>query len=222
MTHRQTPKPSSMPIDREAWSRQLHLSNFVNTYYQYRDLESLESCRRVLSIGPGQGLGVQVLRWCGYDVTTLDIDDTFEPDYLGSVHEMNMFTDGQFDAAIASHVLEHMAEPYLDPALQEIARISRYALIYLPVHGRHVQLRFIPGIKGLDFSFIMDIFNYFEKPDSIAPRYMSNQHFWEIGMRSFRVKDMVNRMSKFFNIISVYRNRDWLPSQNFVLKTKRI
>jgi len=222
MTPRQTPKPSVMPIDREAWRTQLNLPNFVNAYYQYRDLESLESCRRVLSIGPGQGLGVQVLRWRGYDVTTLDIDDTFKPDYLGSVHDMKMFTDGQFDATITSHVLEHMAEPYLDPALQEIARISRYALIYLPVHGRHAQLRFIPGFKGLDFSFIMDIFNYFEKPDSITPRYMSNQHFWEIGMRGFRLNDMVKRMSKFFNIISVYRNRDWLPSQNFVLKTKRI
>jgi hypothetical protein len=219
---RQTPEPTVMPVDRETWNRQLHLSNFVNAYYQYRDLESLESCRNVLSIGPGQGFGVQVLRWRGYQVTTLDIDEISKPDYVGSVHDMKMFTDGQFDAAVTSHVLEHMAEPYLDTALQEIARIGRYALIYLPVHGRHVQLRFIPGFKGLDFSYIMDIFNYFEKPDGITPRYMSNQHFWEIGMRGFRVKDMVRKLSKFFYIISVYRNRDWLPSQNFVLKTKRI
>jgi hypothetical protein len=31
--------PSVMAIDREIWKEQLHLSNFVNTYYQYRDLK---------------------------------------------------------------------------------------------------------------------------------------------------------------------------------------
>ena len=64
--------------------------------------------------------------------------------------------------------------------------------------------------------------NYFEKPDGITSRYMANQHFWEIGMRGFRIKDVVRRMSVCFEILSIYRNRDWLPSQNFVLKSRMI
>jgi hypothetical protein len=114
-----------------------------------------------------------------------------------------------------------LAEPYLDSALGEIARVGRYALIYLPVHGRHIQIRFLPGFKDIDLSVILDIFDYFKKPDGITPRYMSGQHFWEIGMRGFRVKDMTSRVSQFFSIISAYRNRDWLPSYNFVLKSKK-
>lgn len=214
------PKPTLMPVDREAWAKQLHLSNFVNTYYQYRDLQLCQECKSILIVGPGQGLDTEVLKWRGYEITTLDIDETFRPNYVGSVHEMNMFADGQFDVIIASHVLEHLAEPYLDASLSEISRVGRYAIIYLPVHGRHVQLRFIPGFKDLDISLIVDIFNYFKKPDGITPRYMANQHFWEIGMRGFRVKDMRKRMSQFFDIICVYRNRDWVPSYNFVLRSK--
>lgn len=214
------PSPDVMPGDREAWAGELNLSNFVNTYYQLRDLQLCTNVKKVLIVGPGQGLDTHILKWRGYDVVTLDIDDTFRPDVIASVHDMSMFNDGQFDAVISSHVLEHLAEPYLEPALKEIARVGRYALIYLPFHGRHLHLRFIPGFRGIDLSFILDIFNYFERPNGISPRYMANQHFWEVGMRGYRVKDMLRRMSRFFEILSVYRNRDWLPSQNFILKVK--
>lgn len=215
----QHPEPAVMPMDRNQWFKELHLCNFVNSYYQFRDLQGLPECRSILLIGPGQGLDTQILRWRGYDVMTFDIDDTFQPDVSGSVHKMGMFTTGQFDAVIASHVLEHLAEPLLDRSLREIARIGRYAIIYLPVHGRHIQLRLIPGFMGLDFSLVFDLFSYWKKPDGITPHYMAGQHYWEVGMRGFRVRDLIRRMSPYFEIVSVYRNKDWLPSQNFVLRS---
>ncbi len=215
------PSPTVMPVDRKAWFGELHLSNFVNSYYQFRDVQSLPNCRRVLIIGPGQGLVPEVLKWRGYQVTTFDIDETFNPDIVGSVHDLSVFRDRQFDAVIASHVLEHLPETYLDTALKELARVARYAILYLPVHGRHLHLRFI-GIKNIDWSFILDLFNPLEKPDGVTPRYMAKQHFWEIGMRGFRTKDMVKRFSNGFEVLSFYRNRDWLPSMNFILRSKCI
>jgi len=214
------PKPSVMPVDREKWFRELNLSNFVNSYCQYRDLQRVGNCRKVLIVGPGQGLDTQVLKWRGYKVTTFDIDDTFQPDQVGSVHDLSRFGDGQFDAAIASHVLEHLPEPYLDRSLWELARVARYSLIYLPVHRRHFHLRIAPGFKDIDLSLILDIFNPFERPDGTTPKYMGGQHYWEIGMRGYRVKDMIKRMSPFFHVISVYRNKDWISSQNFLLESK--
>lgn len=214
------PPPGVMPLDRERWFGELHFSNFVNTYCQYLDLQSIKNCRTVLIVGPGQGLDTQVLKWRGYEVITLDVDETFKPDLIGSVHDLSIFGDGHFDAVIASHVLEHLAEPYLDTALREIARVGRHALVYLPVHGRHLQLRLIPGFKELDISLVLDLYNYFRKPDGITPRYMGGQHYWEIGMRGYRVKDIVKRVSRYFEVLSVYRNKDWLPSQNFVLNSK--
>jgi len=218
----QTPLPTVMPVNRMEWYKKLDISNFINTYYQYSDLQQLENCNNILIVGPGQGLDTHVLKWRGYKVTTLDIDDTFMPDHKGSIHDMSIFFEGEFDAVIASHVLEHLAVSYLDSALDEIARIGRYALIYLPVAGRHGQFSFIPGVRNISISWIWDIFNYFRKPDGITPAYCSNQHFWEVGMRGYRVKDLLKRMECRFEVIAAYRNHHWLPSFNFVLKSKKL
>jgi hypothetical protein len=222
MSHGKAPIPTVMPVDREKWAKQLSLSNFINTYFQYRDLQNLGDPTDVLIVGPGQGLDKIVLEWRGFHVTTFDIDSSFSPDHIGSVHDLNMFSSGLFDVVIASHVLEHLAVPYLKPALKEIARVGRYALIYLPVHGKHLQWRFMTSARRLDLSFILDIYNFFRKPNGIAPRYSSGQHFWEVGMRGFKVKDMKRRFLPFFNVMKVYRNREWLPSMNFVLKSKLV
>jgi len=214
------PAPSVMPIDRAKWAAELDLSNFVNAYYQYRDLQQLEGVNRILIVGPGQGFGTQVLRWRGYQVTTFDIDQTFHPDVIGSVHDMSSLKDKEFDAIVASHVLEHLPEPYLDSALREISRVGRYALIYLPVHGAHAQIRLRSNFRDIDLSMILDLFNYFERPNGVTARYMEGQHYWEVGMRGFRKSDLIRRMARFFDVLGSYRNRDWLPSLNFIVCSK--
>jgi hypothetical protein len=152
-------------------------------------------------------------------VTTFDIDGTFDPDVRGSVHDMRMFETRQFDVVIASHVLEHLAVSYLERALEELARVARFALVYLPVAGRHAQVRAIPGFKRLDLSIVIDLFNYFARPDGASSPYCQGQHFWEIGRPGFRVRQVRERLARHFEILDAYRNRDWTPSYNFVLRS---
>ena len=216
-----SPAPHVTPVNREVWFRQLNLSNFVNASYQLRDLQTCGDIASILVIGPGQGLDTAVFRWRGYKVTTFDIDDTFKPDVIGSCHEMPMFDRGQFDAVIASHVLEHLPVPYLDLALREIARVGRLALVYLPVSGRALHLRFVPGAFGIDLSLIVDLMPFWHKPDGLTPRYCQGQHYWEVGLRGFRKSDLIRRFSEEFEVLKVYRNRDWTPSQNFILRSRR-
>lgn len=213
--------PGIMPIDREAWARQLGLCNFINAYSQLRDLTRLPNVRRVLIIGPGQGLDPVVLRWRGFEVTTFDIDATFSPDVLGSVRDMRMFRDAEFDAAVASHVLEHLPLRHLDSALGEIARVSRHALVYLPVNGLSLQFRFSAGFRDWDWSRIIDIRKWWRKPDDEVARYMSGQHYWELGLRGCSTKDVKARMERLFNLVDAYRNHDWRPSMNFLLSSRQ-
>ena len=222
MTSNHVPQPSVMPLDREAWKRQLHLSQFVNTYYQYRDLSNcVGGSGRVLIIGPGAGLDALVMRWKGYQVTTFDIDETFSPDVLGSCHHMPMFGDGQFDAVIASHVLEHLPVPFLDSALSEIARVASFAIIYLPVAGRHAQVSMKPMVRGKSVGLVMDLFPFWERPSGDRLAYGGGQHYWEIGYKGFRVKDLTSRFNSHFDILQHYRNTDWIPSYNFVLRSRK-
>jgi len=213
-------KPHVMPVDSAEWGKRLSISNFVNSYYAYQDVSSLVQCGKILIIGPGQGLDVIILKWRDFEVVTLDIDPTFEPDYVASVNDMRMFKDQQFDIVLVSHVLEHIPVSYLDKSLHEISRVGKYALVYLPVAGRHSQLRWKVGIKGFDWSIILDLFNFMKEPSGEIAKYCGGQHYWELGMKGYRRSDIRKRFMKYFNILDSYRNSDWNPSYNFILQSR--
>jgi len=49
---------------------------------------------------------------------------------------------------------------YLDDALRELARVARFALIYVPSTGRPMGFEFLsPGFRGLRWSFVVDVYN---------------------------------------------------------------
>ena len=213
------PAPAVMPVDRASWFSQLNLSNFVNAYYEYRDLQACGTGRRLLIVGSGQGLDTVVLRWRGYEVTRLDIDETFEPEVVGSVHDMHMFQPGAFDAVIASHVLEHFAEAYLDDALREIARVGRYALSTCRS----------PAAMGCCDSWRGSTIwtcGSSGTPSITSAGPTGRRRLLRaaalLGARPAWVPrtDMRQRLSAHFEILSAYRNFDWLPSYNFVLRSR--
>jgi len=208
-----------MALDRLEWARRVDMSNFVNAYYQLRDVGRCGAVQKILIAGPGQGLDRLVLKWRSYRVTTLDVDPIFRPDILGSVHRMGMFRDGEFDVVIASHVLEHLPPSLLDDALREVARVGRYALIYVPVHGIHLQLRVRSSYRNMDRSCIVDLHSPLASPSDRIAAFMDGNHFWEIGVPGYGLKSFANRLRVSFEILDSYRNPDWLPSYNFVLRS---
>jgi len=213
-------RPTVMPVDREHWKRELGLSNFLNAYAIFRDISTLPDCRKILNIGPGQGLDVEVMKWRGYEVTTIDIDPVFSPDVVGSVNDMKMFENKQFDIVIASHVLEHLPPKYLDSAISEISRTGRYALIYLPCSGIFLKLSIETNFRGLKATIIASIARIFSKPDKQRPKYMEGQHYWEVGVKGFTKIDLLERFREHFSVRKAYRNKLWPQSMNYVLKSK--
>lgn len=212
--------PGKMPVDMDVWLSSLGISSFINAYYQYRDLEKLPKKKSVLIVGPGQGLAVAILKWRGYNVTTIDVDQSVQPDLICSVHDMGIFKDKQFDVVIVSHVLEHLPPKLLPNALSEIRRVGEYSIVYLPHAGKRLFINIDFGIRNIVIRAIFDFVNKFRKPFDDSPRFCENQHYWEIGVPGYSKKQMRCIFLKDFKIISEYRNYFWPVSYNYVLQAR--
>ena len=95
--------------------------------------------RRVLNAGSGAVSSRrlhQTFRQAGWREIRLDIDPAVEPDLIGSITDMTALVPSRtFDAAWASHSLEHLHAHEVSEALSELRRILKpdgFALIASP------------------------------------------------------------------------------------------
>ena len=211
--------PRPMPESAATYAERVSLTNFINAYYQIRDCLAYAPAT-VLLVGVGAGIERSLLRdRFGLEVTTLDIDAGFQPDYVGSVHEMPMFAARQFDVAIVAHVLEHLDFRYFTPALAEIARVARHALLYLPFGGRHPQVR-VTGVSArLDFRARCSL-SPLQRIDGTQPVLCGGEHYWECGYRGFEVPRIRRLIEEYFQVDECYHNPEWSYSLNFRLTAR--
>jgi hypothetical protein len=209
-----------MPVDTDAYRNNVGVHHYINAYCQIRDVLSYRP-RKVLIVGPGVGLEPLILRGkYGIEVRTLDIDGEFQPDYVGSVHEMHMFGDRQFDVAVASHVLEHLPFTLFRPSLAELARVAAHAVIYLPHAGRKYELRLVREQRTREHSLRLYIPPLKTRIDGQHLQLQHGCHYWELGFRGFTVKRIAAILGDYFHVDSAYSNRDWDYSYNFTLTSR--
>ena len=212
-------EPRPMPHNARDYAFNIKLHNYINAYYQIRDCLGYNP-KRVLIVGMGVGLEPILLKEkYGLDISTIDIDPGFKPDYEGSVHKMDMFSDGEFDVSIASHVLEHMPFSFFEPSIQELARVSKHSLIYLPYGGMHFELKLT--VAQFDKEFNLRLWKPpLRKIDGEQRILCKGEHCWECGYRGFSANRIKRIMSRYFQIDKAYHNADWKYSLNFCLTSK--
>lgn len=211
--------PKPMPHCAQEYARKYSLTHFINTYYEIRDALSFDP-KRILIIGVGVGLEPIVLREkFNIEVTTLDIDKDFNPDVVGSVHDMRVFPNKAFDVAIISHVLEHLPYSFFDPALRELARVANASVVFLPYGGRNLSIRFIFAQRIRELVFNVHIPPR-KRISGNEPVLCDGEHYWEVGFRGFSKKTILEDFSKHFEVINHYHNYDWMYSMNFILKSR--
>ncbi|WPJ94991.1 class I SAM-dependent methyltransferase [Coraliomargarita algicola] len=140
--------------------------------------------QNVMEVGSGPGVYKWVLAKEGIPVTTVDIAEDLHPDVVGSVLDLP-FEDKCFDLSCAFQVLEHLPYASFIPAIKELRRVARKAVILsLPDAAAGYPTRLsIPG-KGI-FDFIIPR-PYFKKAHSF-----DGQHYWEINKKETPLKKVL-------------------------------
>jgi SAM-dependent methyltransferase len=157
----------------------------------------------ILEIGVGAGF----LRHCfklfpQISHTTLDIDESLSPDYVGSVTNLP-FEDAQFDVVVCCEVLEHL--PFTDflPALKQIRRVARHKVILsLPDRRRHFGV----AVRLARFGWFMLEWNPARREWARRKLEFDGEHYWEIGCKGTMHKDVVRSIKEAgFKIEKQYR-----------------
>jgi ubiquinone/menaquinone biosynthesis C-methylase UbiE len=144
----------------------------------------------VLEVGAGTGWLVHSLRFFGLEVTTLDIEETMHPDYVGDVRHLP-FTDKQFDVIVCCEVLEHLPFDQFPAALRELRRVARKRVILsLPDKRRRLGLGVCLGRLG----WRLREFNIPRRRCARTVLPPDNQHCWEIGYRGTLGRDVVREI----------------------------
>lgn len=178
--NRKTPTPAGLYYD-EAWEIKLQRPEYATLERRWRTrwdfvAEHIRGGSEVLDVGCGDGvLGGRLIddsdcQVVGVDVSPYALERAAQRGVIGEAVDIDVqdlpFSDGSFDAAIASCVLEHVAHP--EHVLTEMYRVLKpggSAFISLPnpltlkirwafVRGRfhHDFLHSLPG-EGIHYRF---------------------------------------------------------------------
>jgi hypothetical protein len=111
--------------DSWAYNSKERLCSFWHQTDEVRRLQA----STVVEVGIGNGMVAQWLRDRQVSVTTVDIDPELNPDICASVLDLPM-DDDSFDVALCCEVLEHLPFEQVVPALRELGRVARTAVVF--------------------------------------------------------------------------------------------
>ena len=175
---------------------------WLDYWYQKSLLEETKSSK-ILEIGKGTGTLESIMERQGYDYTTIDIDRSLSPDFVGDITKLP-FKDNSFDTVCAFEVLEHIPFEEFTSAISEMNRVAKkyvvislpYACIYL---GFAFQFFYIKKFEKL-FKFLHlkpfepAYFNISIPLFFLNKQGMVKAHAWEIGRKNFpisRIREML-------------------------------
>ena len=168
---------------------------------------------KILEIGIGNGFVAGFLQNAGFDISTMDIDPELKPTILGSVTSIPA-PDNSFDVILCCQLLEHLPYTNFIPALLEMRRVVKNAVVISlpdmkPVHRIHIET----AVGKISFFY---------------PKFLSRpidwkfdgQHYWNINNKGYSIHRILRDIeSTGFKLINHYRVPE-NPGHHFFILNK--
>lgn len=179
-----------------------HLKRFISYFYQI-DLFRKLGVNKILEVGVGNKTVSNYLKHKGYAVVTCDHDKTLNPDYVASITNLP-FEDSEFDCVMAYEVLEHLPFDDFSKAISELNRVSRkYVLISLPYSSFYLEL--LLRFPFIDKLLQKDFLRLFISVPFYSNKFLSPEHYWELGRKGYPLKKIRSVINTKFRIIKEFR-----------------
>lgn len=161
----------------------------IHSYAHQIEALITQNPSRILEIGQGPGMVAAAVRSLGIDVVTLDVKAELEPDLVGSVTQIPA-PDKSFDVSLCCQVLEHLPFEEFVPALKELRRVTRKALVLsLPDVSPYFYVKLLlPKSIQFNWEFSRPRFR-FPTLSSLGTKRFG--HFWEIGCKGTTLRTVL-------------------------------
>tara|TARA_A100001011_G_scaffold397019_1_gene496716 strand:- start:159 stop:998 length:840 start_codon:yes stop_codon:yes gene_type:complete len=197
--------------------------HFSSLYLQINSVLKLPKSKvsNILEVGKGIGNLAALIESYGYNYSSLDVNETYNPTKIGSVQKIP-WKDNSFDLVCAFEVLEHLPSDQTEVALLEMKRVAKnYVFISIPCQRNSIRFGF-----GLDFrqwaisrlSFDLNFFStlptlsYKDQNEKELKKRKdkSNPHYWEVGRKSFPKKRILNLCKDLgFKVVKNFHNPNY-------------
>lgn len=171
-------------------------------YSQSQQIHDIHNLRpiNIIEVGLGNGFTSSFLKRAGYEVTTVDINQSLEPDVCCSIEEIpSKINDKTFDLVVCCEVLEHMEFEAFERNIKILKLLGNRLYLTLPVYvssyGFGISIK-LPRIRK-------NIPLYIDIPRN---KLLDKEHFWEVGSnKNTSRKSLINILSNYYTNIKTSR-----------------
>ncbi|KXA92986.1 hypothetical protein AKJ66_03035 [candidate division MSBL1 archaeon SCGC-AAA259E22] len=149
-----------------------------------------------------------------FEVTTADIDENLNPDFICDVSELSECFDSEsFDTILCAEVLEHLPFEKFERSLEELYKVSgKWVVLSLPYAGYGFRLSLeLPNCGKKDFTL---------KIPQREKHIYDGWHRWEIGKKGYSREKVTEIIKKNYQIVRNYSPPENMNQLFFVLKKR--
>lgn len=193
------------------------LKRWASYYYQIKEVLNCKG-NDILFIGVGDGIVVNMLKYLGKNVITLDFDKKLKPDIVGSVVNLDTLLNRKYDVIVCCQVLEHLPFENFKSIIQNIANHTKEKLI-LSLPNSHYWSEFSFRLPIIDKKTILIPIRFFWRRTWDIDKHGFGEHYWEIdATKQWRSKKIKNILKEYFTLEKSYVLKEHPYHMFFILK----